>query len=112
MVEGDKAQESEARRSKLTGAQRRYLRGLASSLKPVVLIGKGGLTDTVRATVEQTLATRELIKIKFVALKDEKKAMIMELASATGSEVVGVIGHTAALYRPHAEKEKRKITLP
>src|SRR5438477_8920180 len=82
--------------SKLTGAQRRYLRGLANPLKPVVMIGKGGLTDSVRATVEQTLATRELIKIKFVALKAEKKALIAELASATGSEVVGVIGHTAA----------------
>jgi RNA-binding protein len=112
MGQEENVQEGQEGGSKLTGAQWRYLRGLANPLKPVVLIGKSGLTDTVRATVEQTLATRELIKIKFVALKEEKKALVAELASATSSEVVGIIGHTAALYRPHAEKEKRKITLP
>lgn len=92
----------------LTNPQRQYLRKLSHSLKPIVQIGKGGLTDTMRASVEQVLLAHELMKLKFVGSKEEKGALIAD----TRSEVVMAIGNTAVLYRQHPQKDKRKIALP
>ena len=48
----------------MTGQQKRYLRGLAHALKPVVNIGKSGLTDEAFKQIEARLLTNELIKVK------------------------------------------------
>ncbi|MEP7198782.1 MAG: YhbY family RNA-binding protein [Chloroflexota bacterium] len=96
----------------LTNPQRQYLRKLSHSLKPIVQIGKGGLTDTMRASVEQVLLAHELMKLKFVGSKEEKGALIAALVADTRSELVMAIGNTAVLYRQHPQKDKRKIALP
>jgi len=96
----------------LTSAQRKFLRGLAHHLDPVVLVGKQGVSDMlVRATLE-ALEAHELIKIRFNEFKDEKKKLTEEIARRTGAEIAGMIGHVAILFRPHPDPEKRKITLP
>jgi RNA-binding protein len=96
----------------LKGSQRKYLRGLAHNLKPVVQVGKQGLTAGLAGSVHQALLDHELIKIKFLEFKEEKKQMAGELAARTGSECVGLIGNVATFYRPHPEEEKRQIRLP
>ena len=48
----------------LTGKQRRYLRGLAHHLKPVVLTGASGVTEQVLTKVATELENHELIKVK------------------------------------------------
>ena len=100
--------------SDLSSYQRKYLRGLAHVLKPIVLIGQKGLTDSLAAALDQALITHELVKAKFVEDKDKayKNQTIDFLKKATASEMVGLIGHTAIFYRPHPEPEKRKISLP
>jgi RNA-binding protein YhbY len=50
---------------KLKGFQRKYLRGLANSMKPVVFIGQKGLTPALRLSTENALNRHELIKVKF-----------------------------------------------
>lgn len=96
----------------LTGSQRKYLRGLAHSLKPLVQVGKGGVTSALLAAVNQALDEHELIKIKFVDFKEEKKELSEEIGRKTKSEKVGMIGNVAVFYRRHAEPEKRKIRSP
>ena len=98
----------------LRGFQKKHLKGLAHGLKPVVQIGKEGMTEGVIRAVDEGLLRHELIKIKFTEVKDreQKEAFICEIETKTGSERVGMIGHTAILYRPQADPEKRKITLP
>jgi RNA-binding protein len=98
----------------LKGFQKKYLRGVSHSLKPVVLIGKEGITGGVIRAVEAGLSQHELIKIKFNDFKEkeQKEAITGEVAGKTGSELAGMIGHTAILYRPQADPEKRKIRLP
>jgi RNA-binding protein len=98
--------------SGLSAAQRKHLRGLAHSLAPAVQIGKQGLTETVVRSLDEALAARELIKVKFVAAKEEKLEITAEIDARLGSTCVGTIGHLAILYREHPDPEKRRIRLP
>ena len=99
---------------KLESFQRKYLRGLAHTLKPVVLIGQKGLTDTVLRSTKQAFEKHELIKIKFNDFKEkeQKKEISERLKSKTGSEIIGTIGHTVILYKQQKDPEKQKIRLP
>jgi len=56
---------------KLDGYRRKYLRGLAHGLKPVVFIGQKGLTSEVLSSTEKALETHELIKVKFNDFKEK-----------------------------------------
>ena len=96
----------------LKGSQRKYLRGEAHHLKPLVLIGAKGVTDQLLGSVNQALKDHELIKIKFGEFKEAKKEISEEIAQATKSELVGLIGNVAILYRRNPDPEKRKIKVP
>ena len=96
----------------LKGSQRKYLRSQAHHLKPLVLIGRNGINKQVIGSVDLALKDHELIKVKFGEFKEAKKEMSTEIAQATKSELVGIIGNVAMFYRQHAEPEKRKIKVP
>lgn len=95
----------------LTGAQRRHLRSLAHHLDPVCFIGKNGLTDAVVQACDAALDSHELIKIKFIDGKKEKREWSAAISSRTDSAVVGLIGNIAILYRENPDPEKRRIQL-
>ncbi len=99
---------------KLSGFQRKYLRGLAHNLDPVVFIGQKGLADTVVKAADSALMAHELIKLKFVDIKDKEKKqdIIAELEKRIGCEKVGSIGHVFILFRQNRDPLKRKITVP
>ena len=99
---------------KLEGFQRKYLRGRAHGLKPLVLIGQRGFTPEVIKSADEAFDAHELIKVKFNGFKEkQRKAEICRrLENETASEMVGLIGHTAVFFRQHKDPEKRSITLP
>ena len=71
----------------LTGKQKNYLRGVAHSMNPIVMIGAKGLTDAVLKEVEIALDQHELIKIKLPGnSKAEKTALLTQITESTGSE--------------------------
>lgn len=88
----------------LNNAQRQYLRRTAHSLRPLAQIGKAGLTNSVISAVDQALEAHELIKVKFLDFREEKQALSNEIAGATGSTLVSLIGNIAILYRPNPER--------
>ncbi|MBS0431929.1 MAG: ribosome assembly RNA-binding protein YhbY [Proteobacteria bacterium] len=95
----------------LTPTQRRYLRGLAHLLKPVLLLGGKGVTPSVLAELEHALDDHELIKVKLAgADRGERASSLMQLLDASGAENVQTIGHVAVLYRRNDEQPK--IALP
>ncbi|MEM9553118.1 MAG: ribosome assembly RNA-binding protein YhbY [Acidobacteriota bacterium] len=96
----------------LNGKERKHLRGLAHHLDPRVHIGKHGLTEAVVEEVDGQLDEHELIKIKFVDHKREKKEIADELARRLHAAVAGTVGHLAILYRPAPRAERRRIELP
>ncbi len=81
-------------------------------MKPLVIIGRNGINEGLIGSVDLALNDHELIKIKFGDFKEEKEAISAEIAQATASEVVGVIGNITILYRRHPDPEKRKINIP
>ena len=99
---------------KLEGFQRKYLRGLAQQLKPVVFIGQKGLTPEVLSSAQDALLSHELVKVKFNDFKekDQKTEISDRIETETGAENVGMIGHMVIFYRQQEDPEKRKISLP
>ncbi len=97
---------------KLKGSQKKYLRAQAHHLKPLVIIGAKGVTGSLIVSVDSALQDHELIKVKFGEFKEAKKEISEEIAKASKSEIVGLIGNIAILYRQHPDPEKRKIKLP
>ena len=95
----------------LSNPQKRYLRGLAHDLKPIVLVGAKGITPSLVAELDQALEQHELIKVKVAAEdRETRDAWIADLAGQSEAELVSRIGHTAVLYR--RSKDKPLVILP
>jgi RNA-binding protein len=95
----------------LSNPQKRYLRGLAHDLKPVVLVGAKGVTPTLVAELDQALEQHELLKVKAAAEdRETRNAWIEALVAQSDAALVARIGHTAVLYR--RRKDKPLVILP
>ncbi|EDM97498.1 MAG: ribosome assembly RNA-binding protein YhbY [Pseudoflavonifractor capillosus] len=97
----------------LTSKQRAQLRSLANSIDTIVHVGKDGLGENLVKQADDALEARELIKGKVLenSMLTAREAA-EELAVATRSEVVQVIGTKFVLYRPSHKKDKKdKIVL-
>ena len=95
----------------LSNPQKRYLRGLAHDLKPILMIGAKGVTPSVLAELELALEQHELVKAKVAAEdRESRDALIATLAEQSGATLVSRIGHTAVLYR--RSKDKPLVILP
>ena len=84
----------------MTSKERARLRGLASKEETVVQIGKGGITESVVASVDTALTARELVKGKVLesSMLTAREACV-QLAEALGAEAIQVIGTKFVLYR-------------
>ena len=95
----------------LTSKQKSYLKSLGSNLDVIVQIGKGGVSPRVIDSARDALVKRELIKVKVLQNSpDEPGDAVAELAAATASDLVQVIGRAGLLYKRN--EEKPKIELP
>lgn len=97
---------------KLSGSQKRWLRGRAHGLKPVVRLGKQGLTEGALAEVDSALGAHELIKIHCAGTREEKAEAGERITAALSATAVGQIGNVLILYREQPDPEKRTIHLP
>lgn len=96
----------------LSKRQREYLRAQAQNLRPLVMVGKGGVSATLVKALDEVLTAHELVKLKFIDHKDEKAPIAGELAEQTGSEIVTTIGHMVVFFRQHPEPQNRRYVLP
>lgn len=95
---------------KPTTKQIKHLRSLAHSLKPVVIIGAAGLTESNINEISVQLEVHELIKVRVNAEDREGRAlMIEEICDKTNAIHVQTIGHIGIFYRSAQEPA---ITLP
>jgi RNA-binding protein len=95
----------------LSASQRRYLRGLCHSLRPVILLGAKGVSDAVTKELELALDQHELVKIKLSGGdRDQRQQQIDALTEATGAQMVQQIGHTASVFRRN--EDEPRLALP
>ena len=95
----------------MTGRQKRHLRALAHPLKPIVNLGKQGLSRETKREIESQLLDHELIKCKVLdSCPLSKKECAEEISTMTEIEVVQIIGKTLILFSPHPEDPKIKFT--
>lgn len=85
--------------STASGRHLRDLKSRAQHLDPVVKIGKAGLSDGFYAALNLALDQHELVKFKFDDLKDQKKELVPQIVSRTGSQLIQRVGNVAVVYR-------------
>jgi RNA-binding protein len=96
---------------KLTNNQKKYLRSMAHDLKPFVMIGQHGLSESVLAEMESTMLKHELIKIKLrISDREEKLKTINKIIEISKAELIQVIGGVIVIYRPF--EDNPDIILP
>ena len=79
-----------------------------------VIVGREGLTENLIGSCDEAIQAHELIKVKLGQnCPLEKKEASRQLADATGSHLVQLIGKTILLYRPNQDpSHENKIQLP
>ncbi len=84
----------------LTSKERAELRSQANTLDTTLMVGKGGVTDTVIAEAETQLTARELVKGKVLegAMMTPREVSDV-ICEATGADGVAVIGTKFVIYR-------------
>src|SRR5215469_8755746 len=88
----------------LTNPEIRRLKAAAQRLEPILKIGKAGLSDGFVQSVNDALSQHELVKIKFVEFKDQKKELAPQLADKTASHLIMRVGNVMVLHRPASEQ--------
>ena len=96
----------------LSQTQRQYLRKIAHDLRPVVQLGKQGLTPSLLSTVDHALGAHELIKLKFLDYQDEKQELATQIVEELQAHLVAVVGNIAIMYRSQPDPDRRTIELP
>ena len=95
----------------MTGKQKRHLRTIAHTLKPLVNLGKHGLSRETKNEIDTQLLEHELIKLRVLdSCPITRKECADLLKQGNNLEVVQIIGKTLTLYCPHPEEPK--IELP
>lgn len=85
----------------LTEEQSNYLRILGHTLTPIIDIGPGGVTDSLRKELDKALADHELVKVRVrFGDKQRRQRIFAELAPMAEACLVKEAGYVALLYRP------------
>ena len=94
----------------MTSKQRAILRGMASTMDPVLQIGKEGITDALVKQCWDVLEARELIKINVLrnAAYTARDAC-EEMCERTHAEPVQVIGNRFVIYRRAREDSRIRL---
>ena len=95
----------------LTGKQRSYLKKLAQTVQPAVIVGRAGVTDAVMQTIDEYLTANELLKVAIQEGAElEAKETANQVADELKADFVQAIGRRFVLYRRAQDPAKRKIT--
>lgn len=94
----------------LNSRQRAQLRGMANDYETILQVGKLGLSDNTVKQVDDALEKRELIKLRVLETCPlTSREAADQLAEATKSDVVQVIGSRFILYRESKDNKTIKL---
>lgn len=90
----------------MTPARKKQLKSKAHTLKPVVIIGQSGLTESVLNEIDIALNVHELIKIKIRAEKPQRVQFSEEIIAKLDASHIQHIGQIIVLYRKNPQKQR------
>lgn len=91
----------------LSNTQKKQLKGMAHSLKPVVMIGQHGMKESIDDEVAHAIKYHQLIKIKVgLGDRDARDELIEQIVAKHNAILVQRIGNIAVLYRFNPQKGK------
>ncbi len=94
----------------MTGKQRAYLKKMAHSMKPVIQVGKDGVSPNVILQIRETIHKRELIKISFLeSCPDDVKTASDKIIERSKVEFVGLIGRKLTVYKRNPDNPTIKL---
>lgn len=89
----------------ITTQLRNDLRAAAHTLRPVVLIGDNGLTESVLKEIEVHLNVHQLIKIRVAGDdREARKAIYEQICSELHAEPIHHIGKILTVYRQNPDR--------
>jgi len=91
----------------LKGSQRKCLCGDAHGYKPLVQIGKEGLSENVLKSIDSAPEAHELIKVKIAAEREQRERFVPVIEDRLNCECVGTVGRMAIFYREHPDPDKK-----
>ena len=90
----------------LTPQDIRSLKNKVHHLKPIVIVGNKGLTDTVIQEIDRALDDHELMKIRIHTQNREDLAKnTADICTKTNAILIHSIGHIIAIYRKNLDSE-------
>ncbi len=91
----------------LSNTQKKQLKGMAHSLKPVVMVGQHGMKESIDDEIAIAIKYHQLIKIKVgLGDRDARDELIAKIAETHNAILVQRIGNIAVLYRFNPQKGK------
>ena len=97
----------------ITSQERSALRAAAHPLRPVVLIGDRGLTESVLKEIDLNLKAHQLIKVRVAGDDREARSTMLETICETLScATVHHLGKTLIIYRPDPEARTQILAKP
>ncbi len=92
---------------KLTKEHIHALKGLAHPMKPVLIMGEKGVTESFLAEAERAIEYHELIKIRISGDdREAKKAIAAEITTALNAVMIQHIGNVITLFKRNHEAPK------
>ena len=87
------------------------LRALANPLKPVVIIGKDGLTENIVASINDVIRTHELIKISILKTYEglPTKELAQLICSTISAEYIFTVGRTMVIYKKNKDINRYEV---
>ena len=91
----------------LKGKQRAYLRSIANTLKPIIQLGKEGVTENFLDQLDEMLTAREIVKVTILETAGlEAKETANAICEALRAEFVQAIGFKFTIYTKNLEEPK------
>ena len=83
----------------LDNRELRVLKARAQLLKPIMRLGKEGTTPAFIKALDELLAQRELVKVKFDHHREEKNELMPCLADKVAARIILRVGNVVVLFR-------------
>lgn len=91
----------------ISNAQKKQLKSIAHSLKPVVTVGQHGMKETIDTEIAVAIKHHQLIKVKVgLGDRDARDELIGQIVETHHAELIQRVGNIAVLYRFNPQKGK------